>query len=604
MADERKENKKAKKKQEFTKEEPTKKQPAKKTTTTKKKKTTTQKKKPTNQKRKSTTDKKKEEKKPSFVPEEKTVKDEEEKKERESTDSTKEIDDIIEEAIQEKKNWETKKILEKPLSSLEEKTVTEQEEFEDFGEEKPRKKKIRLGIFLFLVIILLVAFYFLRPCVELRGGKNVKLAYNQTYKEKGYTPKFLGRTKKTSVKVSGKVNEKKLGVYRLTYTYRFGFLNIKAVRNVHVVDEEAPKITLNGEKEAFICKKGTYKEEGFTAIDNYDKDVTKKVKTSKDKNGNILYQVKDSSGNIAKVTRKVTEKDILPPEISLNGDETIYLIVGATYEEAGATANDNCSGDVSKEIKIEGEVNTGEVGTYKITYTVEDQEGNKAVKERTIHVQPPRRGAYYGGIAGHVYLTFDDGPSWNTTPVILDVLKEEGVKATFFVIHHEGTDDLLRRIVEEGHTLALHTYSHDYSIYQSVDTYFNDLNQIRDHVKNVTGVDSHIIRFPGGSSNTISRRYCNGIMSTLTNEVISRGYKYYDWNISSGDAGETKDPNEVYQNVVNRLSHDRVNMILMHDIKPYTRDAIRNIVRYGKENGYTFARIDDSTEMVTQRVAN
>ncbi len=557
------------------------------------------KKNPTTSKKK-TTNKKREEPNSSF--QEETVMKVEENKE--TSDSTKEIDDIIEEAIEENKHWETKKLGEKSLIPLEESIEEEQEQEEDFLKPKRKVKKKIIGIFLFLLIVFLVTSYFLRPYIELKGGKNITLPYNQKYQEKGYTPKFLGGKKKTSVKVKGKVNEKKLGVYRLTYTYRLGFLNIKAIRNVHVVDKEAPKITLKGEKESFICKNGTYEEEGFTATDNYDKDLTKKVKVSKDKNGNRVYQVKDSSGNTTKVTRKITEKDVVAPEITLNGDEMIYLIVGATYEEAGATARDNCSGDVSKDIKVEGEVNTKEVGTYKVTYTVQDKEGNKAVKERTVHVQPPRRGASYGGIAGHIYLTFDDGPNWNTTPVILDVLKEEGVKATFFVIYHEGTDDLLRRIVEEGHTLALHTYSHDYSIYQSVDTYFNDLDQIRNHVKNVTGVDSHIIRFPGGSSNTISRRYCDGIMSILTNEVISRGYKYYDWNISSGDAGQTQDPDQVYQNVVNRLSHDRVNMILMHDIKPYTRDAIRNIVRYGKENGYTFARIDDSTEMVTQRVAN
>ena len=91
-------------------------------------------------------------------------------------------------------------------------------------------------------------------------------------------------------------------------------------------------------------------------------------------------------------------------------------------------------------------------------------------------------------------------------------------------------------------------------------------------------------------------------MSYLTKEVLNRGYKYYDWNISSGDAGGARTAEEVYSNVVNNLSKDKVNMILMHDIKPYTRDAIRSIIKYGKENGYSFAKIDETTEMVTQRV--
>ena len=93
-------------------------------------------------------------------------------------------------------------------------------------------------------------------------------------------------------------------------------------------------------------------------------------------------------------------------------------------------------------------------------------------------------------------------------------------------------------------------------------------------------------------------------MSRLTQEVLNRGFKYYDWNVSSGDAGSTTEASGVYSNVVNGLRHDRVNMVLMHDIKPYTRDAIRDIIRYGKNNGYRFEKITMDTEMITQRVNN
>ena len=93
-------------------------------------------------------------------------------------------------------------------------------------------------------------------------------------------------------------------------------------------------------------------------------------------------------------------------------------------------------------------------------------------------------------------------------------------------------------------------------------------------------------------------------MSRITAEVLNRGFKYYDWNLSSGDAGSTTEASGVYNNVVSHLSHDRVNMVLMHDIKPYTRDALRDIIRYGKENGYAFEKITMETEMITQRVNN
>ena len=226
-----------------------------------------------------------------------------------------------------------------------------------------------------------------------------------------------------------------------------------------------------------------------------------------------------------------------------------------------------------------------------------DSAGNKSEAKRMVHVIVPSP-------KGTIYLTFDDGPKYGTTDAILNILKEEGVKATFFVTNG-GPDELIRREYNEGHTVALHTASHNYqTVYSSVEGYFNDLNIVHDRVLRITGQDSRIIRFPGGSSNTVSRKYSPGIMSTLTREVILRGYRYYDWNISSGDAGETTDPNVVYQNVVNALSRNRVNMVLMHDIKSYTKDALRNIIRYGKNNGYVFKKIENQTEMVTQRVNN
>ena len=94
-------------------------------------------------------------------------------------------------------------------------------------------------------------------------------------------------------------------------------------------------------------------------------------------------------------------------------------------------------------------------------------------------------------------------------------------------------------------------------------------------------------------------------MSRLTAEVQNRGFKYYDWNLSSGDAaGGTPTSDQIYYNVINSLSKNRANMVLMHDIKPYTRDALRRIIRYGKENGYRFEKITMDTDMVTQRVNN
>ena len=127
---------------------------------------------------------------------------------------------------------------------------------------------------------------------------------------------------------------------------------------------------------------------------------------------------------------------------------------------------------------------------------------------------------------------------------------------------------------------------------------------VHDRVYRITGYDSKIIRFPGGSSNTISRRYKKGIMSELTKEVVNRGYKYYDWNVLSGDAGNTTDSKVVYQMTTEKLSKDKVNIVLMHDIKPYTVNALKDIIKFGKENGFIFDSLDDNNEMLVQKVNN
>ena len=135
-----------------------------------------------------------------------------------------------------------------------------------------------------------------------------------------------------------------------------------------------------------------------------------------------------------------------------------------------------------------------------------------------------------------VYLTLDDGPSKNTQAV-LDILDKYNAKATFFVTGAMPEyKDMIKKAYDKGHTIGMHTYSHDYAkVYASVDAYFQDLDQIGQLVKEEIGYVPCFIRFPGGSSNTISASYTKGIMTTLTQEVQARGYQYYDWNGSSGD---------------------------------------------------------------------
>ena len=503
----------------------------------------------------------------------------------------------------EKKVKEKKSLFKKNKTK---KDVEQLEEYEMYEPEKKKKRKIRLKWnkkCTIVLVVLLVIFgallsinLLLFPHIKLKGGDKITINYKATYKENGYSAYKLKDNLTKKVVVKGKVNSKKLGDYKITYTVGKGFFKTKKVRTVSVKDLSKPKMSID-DSDAYVCPGKEYTKEEVTATDNYDGDLTKKVKADIKKE-KVTYSVKDSSGNEKVVTKKIRYEDIEKPTISLNNYETYDICVNDVYKDPGYTATDNCDGDLNDKVQIDGSVDNSLEGEYSLTYSVKDNAGNEASAVRTVRVSN-------GDAPGVVYLTFDDGPNEGTTDVILDILKEEGVSATFFVTN-AGPDYLIQREANEGHTVALHTASHEYSIvYASDEAYFNDLQIVHDRVLNLTGIDSRIVRFPGGSSNTVSRHYSYGIMSRLTQELVNRGYKYYDWNISSGDAeGGSPPPSKIYNNVVSNLRKDRVNMVLMHDIKTYTRDALRDIIRYCKDNGYQIRKITNCTEMVKQRVNN
>ncbi len=200
------------------------------------------------------------------------------------------------------------------------------------------------------------------------------------------------------------------------------------------------------------------------------------------------------------------------------------------------------------------------------------------------------------------YLTFDDGPSINTMK-ILDILDQYNVKATFFVIYHKGMTKQYKAIVDRGHTIALHSYTHDYSkIYKSEKGYYSDLNKIHDYVKKTTGVDSRIIRFPGGSSNTVSNKYNKGIMKTLKSSVTKNGYYYHDWNVSSGDAGGiNRKASVLLGNVKKGVGKKKVINVLMHDTgksKMTTVEALPSIIEYIRKQGYSFEALTEDSVLI------
>lgn len=179
----------------------------------------------------------------------------------------------------------------------------------------------------------------------------------------------------------------------------------------------------------------------------------------------------------------------------------------------------------------------------------------------------------------YVYLTFDDGPSSNTGK-ILDILAQYDVKATFFVIGKEGEgyQALYNRIVDEGHTLAMHSYSHKYDeIYQSVENYSLDLSKLQEYLYEVTGVWCRYCRFPGGSSNTVSRIDMHDLIAYLDEQDI----QYFDWNVLSGDATNTYISKEdIVRNCTSTIATYKDAMILFHDAsnKNTTVEALPEII--------------------------
>ena len=301
------------------------------------------------------------------------------------------------------------------------------------------------------------------------------------------------------------------------------------------------------------------------------------------------------------VKYKVVDK--IAPVITINGSKEMTVYIGSKFEDQGVKVLDNVDGDITDKVEKTGEVNTAKEGTYEITYKVSDSSNNESTETRKITVKKKQVADLSCGEANTIYLTFDDGPNSYYTPVILDVLKKYNVKATFFVTN-SGPDELIKREHSEGHVVAIHSASHEYSlIYRSSEAFWNDLNSVSNRIERLTGEKPYLLRFPGGSSNTVSRRYKSGIMTQLAKEVEEKGYAYFDWNISSGDAGETTDPNVELSYVKSGLSKSRGNVILMHDIKKHTSIAIENIVKYGLDNGYKFDVLNKSITC-HQRIAN
>lgn len=196
-----------------------------------------------------------------------------------------------------------------------------------------------------------------------------------------------------------------------------------------------------------------------------------------------------------------------------------------------------------------------------------------------------------------VYLTFDDGPS-DLTPQVLDLLDEYDAKATFFVVYtdNEQYTSYLKEIVDRGHTLALHSYSHNYDkIYKSVDAFLEDFEKVYDWVYEETGVRPTLFRFPGGSTNGKT-----SVVNDIIAEMERRGFIYYDWNVSSGDGSNLTTTENILENVCTNVGSFDQPVVLMHDGagKNATLKALPTILKTLADDGYEFCSLDETMEPI------
>ena len=469
----------------------------------------------------------------------------------------------------------------------------------DKQEKEKKKRSARVWLILAAVIawLLLVGVMLIlldAPGVRfyMYGDEEMTIEYGSGFTDPGVyavsTGRILGEgDEHLELSVLGRVDPQSLGTYTIRYSTRYLLTEYETERRVIVVDTTPPEIELKhleGYEPTWLTG---YAEEGYTAHDNVDGDITGHVERVPLED-RIRYTVADSSGNETTVERVLPKINYQPPTITLLGGDAITVEAGLSYDDPGFTAEDILGNDLSSYVQVESGVTPWLAGDYEVRYTLTSDFGDSVSAVRTVTVLPvglPEEVSPSGKV---IYLSFDDGPRPYTAQ-LLDILKAYNVKATFFVTAQAPNYfDQIGRAFREGHSIGVHSTSHDYNtIYSSEEAFFEDFFNMEEIILQQTGSYTKLFRFPGGSSNTVSR-FNPGIMSRLTQAMNDMGYQYYDWNVVSGDAGETNKTKKIIENIEEGCAENRVSVILQHDIKDYSVAAVETVIQWGLANGYSF----------------
>lgn len=372
-----------------------------------------------------------------------------------------------------------------------------------------------------------------------------------------------------------------------------------------------PQISLQGDKVMEVTMKSGYEEPGATASFAFHDisshiDIDSQVDDSCVGSYKVIYTVHYLE-KTATAERTVNVVDKEPPEITLLKGDHLTVFASEIFEDPGVKAIDDSDGDVTWNVQAKGYVDMYNKGDYEIEYKVSDSYGNEATALRTVTV----KGEPNKLKKGVIYLTFDDGPSKKVTKKILKTLEKYKVPATFFVIDY-GKDPeklaLLQRALDDGCAIGVHGYSHDYSkIYDSTEAFMENVTKMHDKLLEDLGYDAFAMRFPGGSSNTVSISYCKGIMTDLVKLVQKEGYMYNDWNVDSTDASANSVPaKRIIASVKAGCDPEKYNIILMHDsdAKGTTAEALPAIIKWAKKEGYEFRAMTPACPTYHHKVNN
>lgn len=443
------------------------------------------------------------------------------------------------------------------------------------------KKTTIIFISITLLIIIVSIIYNTFPRLQLNGSKNIEISYRDEYEEPGVIVKNATGNYMSKIKIDSNIDTNIIGNYYVDYSLKIGGKTLHVRRNVKVIDDIPPVIKLKGDQITEISINSEYKEPGFTAIDEYDGDVTDKVEIIGEVNTEnygeyvITYKVHDNSNNINQVNRIVKVIDEEPPTIQCQNNYSVFR----SGNIIGCKAIDNFDGDITNKIKIIGNYDVDTKGIYKVTYTVSDEAGNETVKEHKLVTYNEKE-------EPKAYITFYDIS--NTTEEILEILEKQQIKATFFISKQtkEQNYNYLNEIIETENEIGI-TDVNNQNIYKDLNTFTSYFKEMQKIIKEKTGKIVTIYGF--NNEEKIEKTKLNQIKEYLRNNNI----EYYDCDTMSSESN-----NEIIENIINQIVKNEDQEIIIQfnnsETDQSNKQSISTTIELLKQMNYSFDIVSNS----------